>query len=214
MGEWQDFCGRLIGWLADSAFRLLPESVISKWAEWCRSRFAFISRDSGDEAPTLDWLMDTYRSCVLRDGVTDCLLDPWNQIAHQRGALSETDYIDSALLQWSAFGRRHGCNIWVVAHPTKLRGAKPGDPLPVPNAYDISGSSAWFNKADMILTVYRTNGLTQVHLQKAKFERWSLAGAGDATRTVFAELEYVRQTGRYKSFCEGETEAPRSRFSD
>ena len=69
MGEWQDSCAKLIGWLADKPFRGMAEHDIKWWAEWCRSRFAFISRDSEDEAPTLDWLIETYRACVLRDGL-------------------------------------------------------------------------------------------------------------------------------------------------
>jgi twinkle protein len=201
MGEWQDFSARVIGWLANSHFRAMTHKSIAEWAEWCNTRFAYISCDSEKAAPTLDWLLQRFRVCVVRDGATDAVLDPWNQIEHQRGQLNETDYIDAALRRLSAFGRRHGCNIWIIAHPTKMRSARPGDPLPVPSAYDISGSSAWYNKADMVITVYRTDGISQIHMQKAKFERWQGGDrvAGDAKHVIMAELEYDRQSGRFTS---------------
>jgi twinkle protein len=195
MGEWEEFCSRVISWLTRTPFGRLSDEDVANTAEWCRSRFAFISRDSGDDAPTLEWLIDTWRVCVMRDGVTDVLLDPWNQVQHQRAGQSETEYIDQALLKLAAFGRRHGVNVWIVAHPTKMRPAKAGDPLPVPTLYDISGSAGWANKTDVGMSVYRTGGYTQAHILKAKFDRWNIGGAGDVSKPVFAEMEYEIGTG-------------------
>jgi twinkle protein len=199
MGEWEEFCSKLIAWLAGDPFYKLPDQIVADWAEWCRSRYAFISRDTGDDAPNLDWLIETFTASVLRDGVTDVLLDPWNQIAHNREGMSETDYIDMALRRLSAFGRRHGANVWIIAHPTKLRPARPGDPLPVPTAYDIAGSAGWYAKSDIVLCVYRVDGETQVHCQKAKFDRWAPSGTGDATNQVMAVIEYDKFSGRFSS---------------
>jgi hypothetical protein len=48
----------------------------------------------------------------------------------------------------------HGLHIWFVALlQTMLRGADGS--VPPPKGYDISGSAAWFAKADLGITVHR-----------------------------------------------------------
>ena len=48
----------------------------------------------------------------------------------------------------------HGIHLWLVAHPTKLQPDRDGV-YPPPRGYSISGSAAWYSKADFGLTVYR-----------------------------------------------------------
>jgi twinkle protein len=50
-------------------------------------------RDARDDPPTLEWIIERAEHVVLRDGVTDLVIDPWNEIEHQRGTPSETDYV-------------------------------------------------------------------------------------------------------------------------
>ncbi len=190
MGEWQDFAAHVIGWLANSPFRSLDDKTVAYWSEWCESRMAFISCDAEERAPTLDWYLEKVHDCVMRHGSTDALLDPWNQLSHRRAGLETVDYIDSSLQRISAFGRRHGCNMWIIAHPTKMLPLKRGDAMPVPTAYDINGGAPWYNKADLIFTVYRTEDKTQIHQQKSKFLRWGKRGR-------VAMLDYDELTGRF-----------------
>jgi hypothetical protein len=42
------------------------------------------------EAPTLDWLLGRFETAALRDGVTDVLIDLWNEIIQRRGEMGET----------------------------------------------------------------------------------------------------------------------------
>ncbi len=75
-----------------------------------------IVRDVEAEAPTLDWLLGRFETAALRDGVTDVLIDLWNEIIQRRGEMSETDLICHALQRLKAFALRYGCNVWIAAH--------------------------------------------------------------------------------------------------
>ena len=134
--------------------------------------------DKESQAPTLDWLLERARLEVIRSGVTDLFIDPWNELEHRRTKeLTETEYIGRSLQRLRAFMRRHSCNVWIVAHPTKLRPEKPGKKVLPPTLYDIAGSANWANKADVGIVIHTEEGQTQVHLQKARFQEWGRRGA-------------------------------------
>ena len=55
--------------------------------------------DAEDEDPTLDWLLERATALVLRNGITDMLIDPWNEMDHTRAAnTTETDHIGRCLV--------------------------------------------------------------------------------------------------------------------
>jgi len=120
------------------------------------------------------------------------VLDPWNTLDHQRGGLSETDYISQVLTEVTNLARSTGAHVWLVVHPAKMQRNKDGT-RSVPTPYDISGSAHWYNKADNIITVHREqNAKTQdvdVHVQKVRFKH--LGRVGSVT------LKYDWVIGRY-----------------
>ena len=69
------------------------------------------------------------------------------------------------------------------------------DPLtkqfPVPTMYDISGSAAFFNKADFGIAIERdrARGVTRVHVQKVKFRHLGQPGV--------ASFQYNTCCGRF-----------------
>ena len=77
------------------------------------------------------------------------------------------------------------------------------DPLtkkyPVPTMYDISGSAAFFNKADFGLAIERDRerGVTRVHVQKVKFR--------DLGQPGVASFQYNTHNGRFVPFVEPAT---------
>lgn len=194
---WQDYAAQCSQVLIGKPFRssALPQMTAEDRAsaeQWLRHRIVFLVSDAEDDSPTLDWIMERAKASILRDGVTDLLIDPWNEIEHHRGEFSETEYVGRSLQRLKAFSYRYGCNVWVVAHPTKLVPAKPGAKLSPPSLYDISGSANWANKCDVGLTIHTPGPVTEVHLRKARFSRWG-------RRNAMAELEFDPVTGRYRS---------------
>jgi twinkle protein len=174
---------------ADQAHTAMTTAEERSAAEFFSERLTMLNCDSLTEQPTLDWLLERAEAAVLRDGITDFQLDPWNEIAHQRGEMTETDYTGQSLQKLKAFAYRHGVNIWVVAHPAK---PAPGDNDKPPGGYSISGSQHWNNKADLGLTVWvkpNTNDV-ELHVWKSRFRRW-------ARRGDHAKLNFDQASGRY-----------------
>jgi twinkle protein len=172
----------------------MSEGEICDAETWLGERITMLVCDAEEEAPTVDWILDHARAAVLRDGCTDLLIDPWNEIDHTRpGGTSETEYIGRCLQRLKAFGLRHGCNIWLIAHPAKPAPLKPGDTRGAPGPYDINGSAHWFNRADLGITVHSpASGSAEVHVWKSRFRRW-------AGRGTFAGLDFNSLVGTYST---------------
>ncbi|MHB1310528.1 MAG: toprim domain-containing protein [Gemmatimonadaceae bacterium] len=170
----------------------MSDAEIGEAEQWLGDRVTMLVCDAEDDAPTLEWIIERARAAVLRDGATDLLIDPWNEIDHQRpDRVTETDHIGRGLQRLKAFGLRHGCNVWIIAHPAKPIQLKPGEKRAPPGPYDISGSAHWANKTDLGLTVHAPEvGKAEVHIWKTRFRRWGQRG-------TVAGLEFDVLTGRY-----------------
>ena len=160
----------------------------------------FLHKEDGGLSD-LDGILDRLRIAVLRFGIRGAIIDPYNFIERPRNH-SETEWISDMLTKIKAFVMAHDIHIWFVAHPTKLQRGENGK-LPVPKGYDISGSAAWFAKADCGLTVHRQpdeNPLeAQIHIWKVRF-----AWVGKQGET---KLYYDTGTTRYNDYTDSEPQA-------
>jgi hypothetical protein len=87
-----------------------------------------------------------------RYGIRGLLIDPYNELDHQRhSSMSETEYVSQMLTKIKRFAQHNDVHVWFVAHPKQLQQWK-GD---APNLYDISGSAHFVNKADAGVVVHR-----------------------------------------------------------
>lgn len=135
-----------------------------------QDHFAFVHQDDGGLA-SLDSILDRLRIAIMRFGIRGAVIDPYNYISRDNRNSSETEWISDMLTKVKAFAMGHGVHIWFVAHPTKLQRNADGR-IPVPGGYDISGSAAWFAKADCGLTVHREKEephVAQIHVWKCRF---------------------------------------------
>ncbi len=158
--------------------------------EWAADRLDFLIPDDDSTLPTV---LGLARALVFRNGIKGLVIDPWNNMDHERPAkLSETEYISRSLTEIRAFARSYDVHVWVLAHPMKLTKDKDGE-YPVPTPYDISGSANWFNKADNIVTVYRNKtdeqALVELHIQKIRFRECGHLGV--------CGLKWLEDNGQY-----------------
>jgi twinkle protein len=161
--------------------------------EWLNGRLSFLATDAEDNPPSVDWILERARDAVLRLGVTDLLIDPFNEIEQvdsQRE--TETSFIGRTIQRFRAFGQRHGCNVWIVAHPAKPLRNKDNEAPKAPGPYDISGSAHWNNKADLGLTIHRPEDVTHLIVWKSRFHRWGQKNTG-------AIMAYDVETCRYRA---------------
>jgi twinkle protein len=134
------------------------------------SHFSFVHQDDGSLAD-LDSILDRLRIAILRFGIRGAVIDPYNFISRDNRDTSETEWISNMLTKVKAFAMGHGVHIWFVAHPTKMQRGADGR-IPPPGGFDISGSAAWFAKADCGLTVHREKdapAVAQIHVWKCRF---------------------------------------------
>jgi twinkle protein len=73
------------------------------------------------------------------------------------------------LTRVNAFAKANDVHVWFVAHPAKMQ--REGNELPVPDGMSISGSMAWWAKADVGLTVHRQENDVLIKVWKCRW-RW------------------------------------------
>lgn len=162
---------------------------LEKAIERLQEHFHFM-RCEGEVAPTLDWILEKARILVFRFGIRGLVIDPYNEIEHQRPAnMTETEYVSHMLARIKRFAAVHGVHVWFVAHPAKMK--PEGGKTPPPTLYEISGSANFVNKTDCGLVVHRGDerDTTEIWVRKVRF-KW-VGQQGKAT------LGYNRATGVY-----------------
>jgi len=149
--------------------RMEPEELeIGK--DFVRQHFSFIYQADGAMA-SMDSILERMKAAVMRYGIRGVVIDPYNYI-QKPSDVSETDWISVMLTRVRLFAQAHGLHVWFVAHPAKMMRNAEGK-VPAPKGYDISGSAAWFAKADHGITVHRPDPAksvsSEVHSWKSRF---------------------------------------------
>ncbi|KAK7303608.1 hypothetical protein RJT34_14518 [Clitoria ternatea] len=159
---------------------------------WLSDTFSLI-RCEDDCLPSVSWVLDLAKAAVLRHGVRGLVIDPYNELDHQRPSnQTETEYVSQMLTLIKRFAQHHGCHVWFVAHPRQLHNWVGGPP----NLYDISGSAHFINKCDNGIVIHRNRDpdagpIDQVQVCVRKVRNKVAGTVGDAF------LLYNRVTGEY-----------------
>lgn len=159
---------------------------------WVDQHFSFIQQADG-QASTIESILERARVAVLRNGIKGLVVDPYNYITRS-GDFTETLWVSDMLTKVREFASGCGVHVWFVAHPQKLQ--RIGGSLPMPGGYDISGSAAWFAKADSGITVGRTSTDNVSKIECWKQREKSLGQLGTAI------IKYDPVTGVYSDGAE------------
>uniref|UniRef100_A0A061S6G6 Twinkle protein n=1 Tax=Tetraselmis sp. GSL018 TaxID=582737 RepID=A0A061S6G6_9CHLO len=176
---------------AGSTKRMGWEEVVEGMS-WIDERI-FLIRYEDDELPNIDWVLNLARAAVLRHGIRGLVIDPYNELDHQRpSSMTETEYVSQMLTKIKRFAQHHECHVWFVAHPRQLREWK-GEP---PNLYDISGSAHFINKADCGIVIHRNRDEEKGPMNESRVlvRKIRNKAAGNIGESV---LHYDRVTGRF-----------------
>lgn len=148
--------------------------------EFVQSHFSFIYQADGSMA-ALDSVLERMKVAVMRHGVRGAVIDPYNYI-QKPSDMAETEWVSTLLSKVRLFAQAHAMHIWFVAHPAKMMRNASGD-IPPPKGYDISGSAAWFAKADHGITVHRPDPVksivSEIHSWKCRFSWLGRQGKAD-----------------------------------
>lgn len=143
--------------------------------------------DGGAAFPSMNTIMFTSHEILedWTDGPVGIVVDPWNELDHTPVAgLNETQMINHELMLWRQWIRDHGTQVhgFIIAHPQKPQRGKNGTLNPV-GLYDINGSAAWYNKADVGIIVRRTEDefVTEIDIEKCRFRHIGKKGSSFLT---------------------------------
>jgi twinkle protein len=166
----------------------MTEEDINTAKTFINNHFVFL--DQKDDSPaTISSIIDRTKQAVMRLGVRGLVIDPYNYVDMTGNGKEEHLSISDMLTVITRFAKAHGLLVFFVAHPTKLYENSSGQ-FPVPTGQHISGSAAWFAKADVGITVQRdANDNSEVHCWKVRF-KW-IGRQGKTT------LGYDLPTGTY-----------------
>ena len=170
----------------DGDNKMTPEEKTRAF-KWVEEHFLFLDSE-GAEPASIDSIIERAKIAVARIGIRGLVVDPYNYIDN-KGNQAEHEFISTMLTRIQAFCKAFGVHTWFVAHPSKI--TRSGVELPRPDGMAISGSMAWWAKADCGVTIHRGKGTTvEVAVWKCRY-RW-VGTQGETT------LEFERGTGTYK----------------
>jgi twinkle protein len=153
--------------------RMLPGVPTAERDAIIGETFRFIDAEPEDAAEeiTLGWVLERATDAVMRDGINALVIDPWNEIEHERlPGETQHEYVGRALRRLKRFARHREVMVILVVHPTKSIAID--GKVRVPNPYDAADSSHFFNKADHVVIVHRTDEAkneTTVRVAKSRF---------------------------------------------
>ena len=170
----------------------MTEEDLADAVEFINDHFVFLeSKDGG--MSTIDSVIDRTKQAVMRLGVRGLVIDPYNYI--EQAGTEEHNSISYMLSKITSFAKAHGIHVWFVTHPQKMYPREDGT-YAVPKGMNISGSAAWFAKADLGITIHRTEDCVEVHCWKSRFKWVGQQGV--------ACLAYNMSNGRYEDFASPE----------
>ena len=175
----------------------MSEDELSDAMSFIEDHFMFLESKDGNLS-TIDSIIDRTKQAIMR-GANGLLIDPYNYVESTGG--EEHSSISQMLTRITSFAKAHSIHVWFVAHPQKMYPKEDGS-YSVPKGMNISGSAAWFAKADLGITVHRGEDGVEVHCWKSRFKWVGQQG--------MALLDYDISTGQYS---QKEIEAPKTNLS-
>jgi twinkle protein len=158
--------------------------------DFINDHFVFLDSKDG-VVSSVDSIIARCKASILRMGVRGLVIDPYNFI--EQGEGEEHLSINAMLTKITTFAKAHDLHVWFVAHPTKVYPNDKGE-YPVVGGNHISGSAAWFAKADVGITVHRSDESTDIHCWKMRFKWLGKQGA--------VPLSYDVVSGRYSDYVD------------
>ena len=181
----------------------MTKSEMTEAYHFINDHFVFLDNKDG-VVSSVDSIISRTKAAILRMGVRGLVIDPYNFIEQAEG--EEHLSINAMLTKITTFAKAHDVHVWFVAHPTKVYPNEKGE-YPVVGGNHISGSAAWFAKADVGITVHRSEQSTDIHCWKMRFKWLGKQGA--------VPLSYDVVNGRYSNYVDTTLQAvPTGHWSD
>ena len=115
---------------------------------------SFDGKITSNKVNTMESILKYLIYLKKTENIFGYVIDAWNKIEHEQSKnMTETSFISQQLDYLIDFNDQYDVNGQIIVHPTKIE--KQGANYRMPNLYDIKGSSAWKEKADIGLIIHR-----------------------------------------------------------
>lgn len=129
-------------------------------AEYCNA-YDFISEHffyiyPQELAPTPQYIKEKFLELIVKEGVSWCDIDPFNQMENDYGVFGGRDdqYLSTALSDFKRFAMQNEIFFMILGHPKQMQKDANGN-YPEPDYYNYAGGAMWVNKTDNILVYHR-----------------------------------------------------------
>lgn len=126
---------------------------VQRFVDWSKNRLYLTGGGQG-EVMDWDWLFEKFQEQIFTFGINVFVIDAWNKVQMPRGYEGK-DGIDRILTKLTAFCLQNNVQVFLVAHPTKMRDNKQTGLLDIPKLYDVSGSADFYNQTHNGISIYR-----------------------------------------------------------
>ena len=172
----------------------MNEEDISRFGRWSKDRLYFTAGGAGERVDW-DWIISKFEEQIFNFGINIFVVDAWNKVQLPPGQ-SGKEGIDTVLTRLTAFCQQNNVQLFLVAHPTKMRKNDVGK-YELPQLYDVSGSADFRNQTHNGFAIYRNfpdgedpAGSTDFYNQKTK-----MSFQGEINEAV--KFRYHLPTARY-----------------
>jgi twinkle protein len=132
-------------WISDHFFLIAPDP---------QNYESFGGKVDVTKLNTIKSLQEYLMYLKKTENIQGYVIDAWNKIEHEQPKWqSETAFISKQLDEMIQFNDYYDLHGIIVVHPTKIESKDIN--YRMPNLYDIKGSSAWKEKADIGIVIHR-----------------------------------------------------------
>jgi twinkle protein len=129
---------------------------IQRFVDWSKERL-YLTGGGAGEVVDWDWLLEKFKEQLFNFGINIFIVDAWNKVQMPNGMFGK-DAIDQTLTKLTAFCQQNNVQVFLVAHPTKMKKNEKTGKYEVPDLYSVSGSADFRNQTHNGFTIYREFG--------------------------------------------------------
>lgn len=143
-------------------------------AQWMQDNIYYIN--PRNRTFSIKEILERAKILIYRKGIRGLVIDPWNYVRKDFGAMREDQFINAAMQEIGVFTKATGVHVWLTVHPRTLKKDKEGK-IEVPTVMELSGGSKFGDNADFVFAVHRDpmkafqTGIHEVmvHVQKSRY---------------------------------------------
>lgn len=174
----------------------ISRDAYSDTYDWVSDHFFYVYPKS--VAPTPEYVKSVFLELIIKNKITTCIIDPFNQMANDytKNGGRDDRYLETFLSDCKRFAVENDVYFTIVAHPKSGRKDDTGN-FPCPDVFDIANGAMWNNKMDNILIYHRPNAQTNPQDPLCEFHSKKIRRIGITGQRGFTEFMFDFPKKRY-----------------